>query len=51
MLTNRNIKFEDITHYLETTDEDILNPNLIANIKNGVQMLMEHISAGDKILV
>ena len=32
VLVNRGIAPENITHYLNTTDEDILNPALIANI-------------------
>lgn len=51
ILTNRGIKLEDVSHYLNTTDEDILNPNLITNIHLGAQMLIQHIAANDKIMV
>ena len=51
VLVNRGIKFEDIPHYLNTTDIDILNPNLIAHIKDGAKMLVQHISQNDKIFI
>ncbi len=51
VLVNRGIKFEDIPHYLNTTDTDILNPNLIAHIKDGAKMLVQHISQNDKIFI
>ena len=40
VLTNRGIALGDIKHYLNTTEEDILNPNLIARMKWGVSMLV-----------
>lgn len=51
VLTNRGIKLENIKHYLNTTDEDILRPELIARIVDGVKMLIKHIAAGHKILI
>ena len=51
VLTNRGIAIHDITHYLHTTDEDILNPELIANMKEGAKMLIKHIAAEDKIFI
>lgn len=51
ILTNRGIKLEDIPHYLHTTDDDILAPELVTNIYNGITMLMKHISQQDKIFV
>lgn len=51
VLSNRGIKPLDIKHYLNTTDDDILNPALIANIETGVKMLIKHIAANDKILI
>ena len=51
VLVNRGIKFEDIPHYLNTTDTDILNPNLIAHIKDGAKILVQHISQNDKIFI
>lgn len=49
VLINRGIKLEEVSHYLNTTDEDILNPEIIPNIKEGVQMLVKHIHQGNKI--
>ena len=48
---NRGIKPEDLDHYLNTTDNDILDPQTIARIDNGVKMLISHISQGDKVLI
>ena len=39
VLTNRGIKLEDISHYLNTTDEDILDPRLLVNMEEGARML------------
>ena len=51
VLANRGITPEKIEHYLNTTDKDILSPSLIANITQGVKMLIYHISRGHKILI
>ena len=51
VLYNRGIPLKDIPHYLNTTDEDILNPLLLDNIENAAKMLVRHISAGSKVLV
>ena len=51
VLTNRGIELENIKHYLNTTDEDILRSELIARIVDGVKMLIKHIAAGHKILI
>lgn len=51
VLTNRGIALTEIEHYLNTTDEDILNPSLIKNIKEGAQMLIKHIANNDDILI
>ena len=51
VLANRGIKPEDVNHYLHTNDEDILDPSLIANIKEGAQMLIRHVAQNDKVLV
>ena len=42
---------EDIQHYLNTNEEDILDPKLIANIEEGARMLISHISKGHDILL
>ena len=51
VLYNRGIPLKDIPHYLNTTDEDILNPLLLDNIEDAAKMLVRHISAGSKVLV
>ena len=51
VLANRGIVPEHIQHYINTTDEDILSPLLIANMREGAQMLIKHISQNDKVLV
>jgi hypothetical protein len=35
VLANRGIYPEHVDHYINTTDEDILPPGLIANIREG----------------
>ena len=49
ILNNRGI--QNIYHYLHTTDDDILDPSTIMNIKNGAIMLVSHINNNDKILI
>ena len=51
VLTNRGITLENIKHYLNTTDDDILNPTLISRIEDGAKMLIKHIGANHKILI
>lgn len=47
----RGIPPEDIDHYLHTTEADILSPSLIANIDDGIKMLIQHIFNNDKIFI
>ena len=49
VLYNRGI--ENIEHYLNTTDSDILEPSIIANIQEGAKMLVSHIARNSKIMV
>ena len=51
VLANRGIAPENVEHYLNTTDEDILSPTLIMNIEEGVKVLIKHIAQGDKVLI
>lgn len=51
VLSNRGISPMNIKHYLNTTDDDILNPAQIMNIKEGVKILIKHINNNDKILI
>lgn len=51
VLANRGIAPKNVEHYLNTTDEDILNPQLIMNIEEGVKVLIQTIAQGDKVLI
>ena len=51
ILINRGIKFEDIHHYLNTTDNDILDPLLLDNLRPAAQMLLTHIANMDKTCI
>lgn len=39
---------EEIVHYLNVNENDVLSPLLLDNIKNGASMLIKHISNNDK---
>ena len=41
----------DISHYLNTTDDDILDPSTIKNIKAGAEMLIKHLAKNNDILI
>lgn len=49
VLKNRGI--QDIQHYLNTTDADILDPKLLANIQEAAKMLVKHISNQSDIFI
>ena len=53
ILTNRNIPFNQVEHYLNTTDNDINKPELLGedNLKKAVTTLIKNISANNQILV
>lgn len=51
VLTNRGIPLNEINHYLNTTDKDILPPSTIMNMHEGAKMLIKHIAANNKIFV
>lgn len=51
LFSARGIPPEDIDHYLHTTEADILSPSLIANIDDGIKMLIQHIFNNDKIFI
>lgn len=51
VLTNRGIPLEDIAHYLHTDDNDILDPMLLDNMREGAQMLIKHIYDKDKVFL
>lgn len=49
VLRNRGI--EDVEHYLNTSDSDILDPLLLDNMERGAKMLVSHIKNEDKMYV
>lgn len=51
VFANRGIKPNQIKSYLHTTEKDILNPELLDNIKEGTIILLKHLVAGDKIFI
>jgi single-stranded-DNA-specific exonuclease len=51
VLTNRGIKLEDVENYLNTTEDDIIDPKRIKNIECGVKLLISHIQANHDIFI
>ena len=51
VLVNRGIPYDQINHYLNTTDNDILDPRLIPHLDEGAKMLIKHISKNGTVLV
>lgn len=51
VLTNRGINLEEIDHYLQPTEKDVLPPAAIARITEGAKMLVSHIAQNDKVLI
>ena len=49
VLHNRGI--EDVEHYLNTSDEDIIDPATIERIEQGAKMLALHIANNSKVMV
>ena len=49
VLLNRGI--EDVQHYLNTDDTDILSPLDLDNIKEGVKLLVSHIARESKVMI
>jgi len=41
----------DIEHYLYTSETDLYPPEIITNMRRGVEMLMKHIKNNDKIFL
>ena len=48
---NRGFEEEDIPHYLNTTEEDILDPNLLKNIEEGAKILLNHVTNNKDIFI
>ena len=51
ILVNRGIDVKDIEHYLKTSDADILNPDLLDNMIEGVKSLISAIKNQEKIFL
>ena len=51
ILVNRGIDVKDIEHYLKTSDADILNPDLLDNMEEGVKRLVSTIKNQEKIFL
>lgn len=49
VLLNRGIKRENIEHFLNLSDADIIAPSKVANIEAGVKMLMKHINENNLV--
>ena len=48
---NRGFILEDISHFLNTTEDDIIEPSTIARMREGAQMLVRHISENHNVFV
>ena len=51
VLTNRGIKLENINHFLNVTESDLIEPGTIAYLKDGVKMLLNHLKQLDNIYI
>ena len=52
ILYNRGFQsLEQITHYLSVDEDDLLDPMLLDNMKQGAQMLIKHISRNSNTLI
>lgn len=51
ILMNRGIPLVDVYRYLHTSPVDIIPPTEIANIKEGAQLLVKHISQNSKVML
>ena len=51
ILVNRGIDVKDIEHYLKTSDADILNPDLLDNMVEGVKRLISAIKNKEKMFL
>jgi single-stranded DNA-specific DHH superfamily exonuclease len=46
-----NYSETDIKHYLYTSETDLYPPEIITNMRQGVEMLVKHIKNNDKIFL
>ena len=51
VFVNRGIPLNEIEHYLNTTEADIIDPSTIPNINEGAKMLVSHIAQNSKTLL
>lgn len=51
ILLNRGIPKEQITHYLNADEADVLDPLLLDNMREGAQLLAKHIANNTKALI
>lgn len=51
VFTNRGITPDNLEHYLNVSEKDLIDPASIKNIEDGVKLLIKHISNNDKIFV
>ena len=51
VFVNRGIPANEVTHYLNTSVADVIDPAAITNIEAGAKMLVSHIAQGSKVLV
>ena len=48
---NRGIPADEVSHYLNTSEADVIDPAIITNIETGAKMLVSHVAQGSKVLV
>lgn len=48
---NRGFKEEDIDRYINISEKELLNPNLLDNIVEGAKLIVSHLLNGSKIFV
>lgn len=51
ILTNRGIPINKINNYLNASEKDVHNPILLDNMRQGAQMLIQHIQQEDDIMI
>ena len=51
VFVNRGIPADEVTHYLNTSQADVIDPATITNMETGAKMLVSHIAQGHKVLV
>ena len=51
ILVNRGVDVKDIEHYLKTSDADILSPDLLDNMMEGIKRLIKAIKNKESMLV